>query len=344
MNYATQALKDAAIQEARDTLNYNINRLAQYNNQPIPADDMERLIWEQQIALFQRAIAIWTAELEARQAATVGTQAPPPEPPPTSAIGTSIIEVVETVKELAASDSPYPKCTLQDAMWRAAHGIKQEGDIEGSDIRGGWSVLGLKFVDNGDPQRKLSKNEALLLTENENLAKINPNPDVWFGQQGYPQFLEPADVDRVGNYLTLGPIGAYSEFEVLLLALMFGKMSQTPEGMKLAVSIINKYLDGMTRIITSMQHASASSPITALFNQYACTNIYERMGLISPYNAQRTKKWLDHIWGQILDKSWGDGIMNTVTTLVQSAEYQAAGQYGGGGAGLGAFAKILGGA
>jgi hypothetical protein len=206
-------------------------------------------------------------------------------------------------------------------------------------------------VEHLDPD-KLSDAGKQALLRNENLARIDPNPQEWFQEQGFPNWLEPKDMDRTGNFLTFNPTAQYGEVTSLLVLALAVKMSKTPEGMKLLAGIINKYLDTVGDCITSMQKASASSSLTAMINQYACTSIYERFGLISPLNAQRTKLWIDHIWGQTLNIDYFQYIAQGITTLVQGSSYKSETKSGFGefgpeassgssGAGLGAIAKIL---
>jgi hypothetical protein len=173
--------------------------------------------------------------------------------------------------------------------------------------------------------RDLTPNEVGLLRSNTNLALIDPNLKQWFQEQGFPNFVEPADMDRTGNLITLGPAGAYQEIEALALLAYFVKCSKTPEGMKSIERIILKYLDSMSDIISSMQASSAANWWTAMMNQYQQTSILQRMGLISPYDAERTKMFLDNKFGQILDKSYFGDIVSGVTTLVQGSSIKTKG-------------------
>jgi hypothetical protein len=58
--------------------------------------------------------------------------------------------------------------------------------------------------------------------------------------------------------------------------------------------------------------------MTALINQYACTNIYARMGLITSYDQIQTKTWLDHIYGEMLKKDYAMAAVQGITTMVDA--------------------------
>jgi hypothetical protein len=136
--------------------------------------------------------------------------------------------------------------------------------------------------------------------------------------------------EKVGNMLTLGVAGEYSEIESLMLIVLADRLSKTKDGVLALQTIIGKYLDNMGRIISSMQNASASNWLTAAINQCACSNIYVRMGLISPRDHYRNLLWIDHIFGEMLKKDYIRDTVSALTTLVNSSQTSA----GGGTSGL----------
>jgi len=145
--------------------------------------------------------------------------------------------------------------------------------------------------------------------------------------------------EKVGNMLTLGPAGQYSEMESLMLIVLFDRLSKTKDGVLALQTIIGKYLDNMGKIIASMQNASAQNWLTAAINQCACSNIFVRMGLISPRDHFRTLLWTDHVFGEMLKASYVKDTVGALTTLVNSSETTSK----GGTAGLAnllSFAKL----
>lgn len=126
--------------------------------------------------------------------------------------------------------------------------------------------------------------------------------------------------EKVGNMLALGPAGQYSEIESMLFLVLINRLSKTHEGVLALQTIIGKYLDNMGRIISSMQNASASNWLTAAINQCACSNIYVRMGLISPRDHYRTLLWVDHVFGEMLKKDYIRDTVSALTTLVNTSE------------------------
>jgi hypothetical protein len=136
--------------------------------------------------------------------------------------------------------------------------------------------------------------------------------------------------EKVGNLLTLGVAGEHSGIEALMLVVLVDRFSKTKEGVLALQTIISKYLDNMGRIISSMQNASASNWLTAAINQCACSNIYVRMGLISPRDHYRTLLWTDHVFGEMLKKDYIRDTVSALTTLVNSSQTTA----GGGTAGI----------
>lgn len=153
------------------------------------------------------------------------------------------------------------------------------------------------------------------------------------------QWDEAEVYEKVGNMLTLGPAGQYSEIESLMLIVLFDRLSKTKDGVLALQTIIGKYLDNMGKIIASMQNASAQNWLTAAINQCACSNIFVRMGLISPRDHFRTLLWTDHVFGEMLKSSYVKDTVGALTTLVSSSETTSK----GGTAGLAnllSFAKL----
>ncbi|MCJ7424775.1 hypothetical protein MUP01_10985 [Candidatus Bathyarchaeota archaeon] len=119
--------------------------------------------------------------------------------------------------------------------------------------------------------------------------------------------------------LTLGPAGQYSEMESLMLIVLLNRLSKTKDGVLALQTIIGKYLDNMGKIIASMQNASAQNWLTAAINQCACSNIFVRMGLISPRDHYRNLLWTDHVFGEMLLKGYVENTVSALTTLVNSS-------------------------
>jgi hypothetical protein len=156
------------------------------------------------------------------------------------------------------------------------------------------------------------------------------------------QWDEEEVYEKVGNLLTLGPAGQYSEYESLMLIVLFDRLSKTKDGVLALQTIIGKYLDNMGKIIASMQNASAQNWLTAAINQCACSNIFVRMGLISPRDHFRTLLWTDHVFGEMLLKGYVADTVSALTTLVNSSETTSKGGTSGI-ANLLSFAKLYGG-
>jgi hypothetical protein len=154
---------------------------------------------------------------------------------------------------------------------------------------------------------------------------------------------DEADVyEKVGNMLALGPAGQYSEIETLMLVVLIDRLSKTKDGVLALQTIFGKYLDNMGKIIASMQNASAQNWLTAAINQCACSNIFVRMGLISPRDHYRTLLWTDHVFGEMLKADYVRETVSALTTLVNSSETQSKGGTSGI-ANLLSFAKLYGG-
>lgn len=150
---------------------------------------------------------------------------------------------------------------------------------------------------------------------------------IWdvFEQNAAPKIITDRDLDRQGNVVVFGPVAQeYSQIEALLIVLAVKKFMETPEGQKHVKDIIVAYLNNMGKAIGAMQEASCSHVYTALMNQYACTNIYARIGLISPYDQLQTKTFLDHYFGELLKKDYA---LEGVKTLVKTAIETAGGAY-----------------
>jgi len=135
--------------------------------------------------------------------------------------------------------------------------------------------------------------------------------------------------DKVGNMLSLGPAGKYSEIESLMLIVLFDRLSKTKDGVLALQTIFSKYLDNMGRIISSMQNSSAQNWLTACINQCACSNILVRMGLISPRDHYRTLLWTDHVFGEMLRLDYVRDTVSALTTLVNSSQTTSGGGTGG---------------
>ena len=114
-----------------------------------------------------------------------------------------------------------------------------------------------------------------------------------------------------------------------------------PDGRKIFRDIIVKYLDNTGKIISSMQAASAQNWLTAMINQWSCTNIYARLGLITPSDQVQTKLWLDHVLGEMIAHAYISETIGALTTLVTSTS-ETAGKEST--AGLATLAKLLSGA
>jgi len=143
---------------------------------------------------------------------------------------------------------------------------------------------------------------------------------------------------KAGNIVALGPLGQYSEIDALLIGVLLFKLLKTPEGMRTLGILGKSYLDNMGKVIASMQHASASNWLTAMMNQVACSNIYVRMGLISPIDHYRNLLWIDHIFGEMLKYGYVTDTVGSLTSLVNATSTTEEGA-----AGLAAVGKILGG-
>jgi hypothetical protein len=144
---------------------------------------------------------------------------------------------------------------------------------------------------------------------------------IWdvFEENAAPKIVTERDLDRKGNILALGPIAQeYSDLETLLLVVYVAKSMKTDDGRKDVKDIVLKYLGSMEKVISSMQKAAAGNVLTALINQYACTNIYARMGLITSYDQIQTKTWLDHIYGEMLKKDYAMAAVQGITTMVDA--------------------------
>jgi len=162
---------------------------------------------------------------------------------------------------------------------------------------------------------------------------VSGSAGIWdvFHENAAPQIVTDRDLDRQGNVVAFGPVAQeYSELEALLIVLYFVKSMKTPDGQKHLKDIIVAYLNNTGRAISAMQEASCSHVYTALINQYTCTNIYARLGLITPYDQLQTKTFLDHYFGELLKK---DYVLQGVTTLVK-AGMESAGE-------LATLAKVL---
>jgi hypothetical protein len=87
-----------------------------------------------------------------------------------------------------------------------------------------------------------------------------------------------------------------------------------------------------------MQRTSAQNWLTAMINQWSCTNIYAKIGLITPWDQTQTKLWLDHVLGEMILKDYVRETVGALTTLVTSTS-ETAGKEST--AGLATLAKIL---
>jgi len=189
---------------------------------------------------------------------------------------------------------------------------------------GGLFILGSNGNKNATPSE---------LQEWENIFNPNATPDK----------LSDRDLNRTGNIVAFGPVAQeYSDIESLLLVLYFAKSMKTPEGQKHVKEIIVKYLDTMGNVINAMQKASSSNVLTAILNQYACTNIYARIGLITPFDQIQTKIFLDHYLGELLKLSYVGECVQGLTTLVDATSMSTStpttkSDY----AGLATLAKVL---
>jgi hypothetical protein len=155
----------------------------------------------------------------------------------------------------------------------------------------------------------------------EVLGKSDSSVGIWdvFEENAAPKIVTERDLDRKGNILTFGPVAQeYSDLETLLLVVYFAKSMKTDDGRKDVGLILVKYLESMEKVITSMQKAAAGNVMTALINQYACTNIYARMGLITSYDQIQTKTWLDHVYGEMLKKDYAMAAVQGITTMVDA--------------------------
>lgn len=142
---------------------------------------------------------------------------------------------------------------------------------------------------------------------------------IWdvFQENAAPKIVTDRDLDRKGNVVAFGPVAQeYSEIEALLIVLYVVKSMKTSQGQKDIKDIIVTYLNNAGKAISAMQEASCSHVYTALMNQYTLTNIYARLGLITPYDQIQTKTFLDHYFGELLKK---DYYLQGVTTLVKTA-------------------------
>lgn len=148
--------------------------------------------------------------------------------------------------------------------------------------------------------------------------------------------------DTKGNILAFGPLTKeYSELETLGIVVALVKLLKEPDGRKIFRDIVIKYLDNMGKIIGAMQRASSQNWLTAMINQWSCTNIYARIGLITPSDQVQTKIWLDHVLGEMILKDYVTQTVGALTTLVESTS-ETAGKEST--AGLATLAKILSGA
>jgi len=146
--------------------------------------------------------------------------------------------------------------------------------------------------------------------------------------------------EKVGNMLSLGPAGQYSEIESLMIIVLIDRLSKTPQGIRGLVSLAKAYLDNTGKIISSMQSASAANWMTAMINQAACSNIYVRLGLVSPRDHYRQLLWMDHIFGEMILKGYVTETVGALTTLVTSTSTsEIAGKEST--AGLATLAKLL---
>jgi hypothetical protein len=149
------------------------------------------------------------------------------------------------------------------------------------------------------------------------------------------------DLSRMGNVLTFGPVAReYSEIETLLLAVVLAKMTKTPDGLKHLRDIFIKYLDSTARIIESMQRASSANWMNALLNSYVAVPIYERLGLITPFDKVHTQLWLDHVFGEMEKISVAFEGLTSITTLIEGSKVSA-GKGGVSGESLGTLATLL---
>jgi hypothetical protein len=155
------------------------------------------------------------------------------------------------------------------------------------------------------------------------------------------------DMSREGNYLTFAPLpqGLPSIIGAFIAAGGLKKLSQTPEGIKVIQAIAVKYLDTVGKIVSSMQHASAQNWLTALVNQWSCSNIYARLGLISPRDQLTTRLFLNHVFGEMLKLTYVQETLGAATTIVTSTnESKGKGEDFEQSTGLATLAKVAAGA
>jgi hypothetical protein len=172
---------------------------------------------------------------------------------------------------------------------------------------------------------------------------FDPSLNQWIGP------ITEAMISDTGKIVTFGPapIGLPSLIEAVILLVGIKRLSETPDGRKIIKDIAVKYLDTIGRILEESFQSSSAHVVSCAMNQYIACTIYQRLGLMSPHDASETRMWLDHQIGEhLLSTRLGDS-MGMLTTLVRSTNTSQATSPSGysqeSAAGLGAFAKILGG-
>jgi len=175
-------------------------------------------------------------------------------------------------------------------------------------------------------------------------------PVLWkyfFEDNGFPRTIIP-NMDTVGNFMVFGPLGKYSKYGTLLIAMVAARYTNTPKGQQLLAQVVIEYLKSMAKVVSSMQPASAANWLNALMNQRTTINMLARVGLISPYDQFSESVWLDHVLAEMLKLSYTQETIGSLTTLVTGATYERSAEIGRegaeaseSGAGLAALAKIL---